>query len=192
MKICIVENCENVQHCRNYCNSHYLRFWKYGDPLAGKEFQRKRGMTLQEYVNWCFLQTKLGGPNGDCWVWQKSVDTYGYPQSKFNGKNKLVGKLILLELYGEQIGKIMRHSCDNRACINPDHISYGTMYENTIDTLNRGPRCKTRKLWPKQVIEIRNLIEQGERNVTIAERFGVAPNTISQIRTGDHWSHVPT
>lgn len=152
--------------------------------------RRKPGMSLLELVDWCFQQTTLGGPKGDCWVWQKSVDSYGYPQTKFKGMNKLVGRLVLIYLYGEQPGKVTRHSCDNRACINPEHISYGTTIENNNDTLNRSPRCKNRKLWPKQVIEIRNLIEQGERNVTIAERFGVAPNTISQIRTGDHWSHI--
>ena len=33
MKICIVEHCNNKYSSKNYCNMHYKRFKKYGDPL---------------------------------------------------------------------------------------------------------------------------------------------------------------
>ena len=33
---CIVSNCSNETHGLNYCNKHYRRFKKYGDPIQGK------------------------------------------------------------------------------------------------------------------------------------------------------------
>lgn len=33
MKLCTIEGCGKPYSCKGYCNKHYLRFRKYGDPL---------------------------------------------------------------------------------------------------------------------------------------------------------------
>ena len=35
-------------------------------------------------------------------------------------------------------GMIVRHTCDNPACINPEHLVLGTHKDNTADMINRG------------------------------------------------------
>ena len=44
MKTCIVENCDRTDvHGHGLCNKHYLRFLKYGDPLAMKQAKKGEG-----------------------------------------------------------------------------------------------------------------------------------------------------
>ncbi len=35
-------------------------------------------------------------------------------------------------------GLLVCHSCDNRACINPDHLWVGSQKENAIDSVKKG------------------------------------------------------
>jgi hypothetical protein len=39
MKFCLVKNCENKYFCKGFCQKHYEKNKKYGDPLAKKEKQ---------------------------------------------------------------------------------------------------------------------------------------------------------
>lgn len=36
MKLCSIEGCQNRLYARHWCNKHYLRWFKYGDPLSLK------------------------------------------------------------------------------------------------------------------------------------------------------------
>ena len=38
MKVCKIEGCNRIFHCKDYCKNHYEKFKRYGDPL----FERKR------------------------------------------------------------------------------------------------------------------------------------------------------
>ena len=153
---------------------------------------RKRNMSLLELVDWCFLESKLGGPNGDCWVWDRSLDKNGYPTVGYNGKTKYISRLVLIYLYGDQPGKVVSHSCDNPACINPYHIEWASQSENIIDISYRGRRHQKLKLYDHDIIEIREMLNNGVTQQTIADRFGVSQYTIRDIRNGRTWSHVPT
>lgn len=37
--ICIIEDCNKPARGRGYCQSHYQRLWRYGDPLAGGPYR---------------------------------------------------------------------------------------------------------------------------------------------------------
>ena len=45
-KTCSCENCNNPVYRRNYCNAHYMRFKRYGDPLVQK--RRSPGSVTEE------------------------------------------------------------------------------------------------------------------------------------------------
>lgn len=54
-----------------------------------------------------------------------------------------------------------------------------------------GEKNNLSKLTDEKVIKIIDMIKKGAKNPEIAELFGVKDNTISNIRTGHTWKHIP-
>src|ERR1035437_6756985 len=95
------------------------------------------------------------------WEWLNSIDRYGYGKVKLNGKMVGVHR-ISYELYNGSIPAKMCvcHRCDNRKCINPEHLWLGTHLDNAQDrdskgrgAINSGERSGMSKLTDAQVIE---------------------------------------
>lgn len=87
------------------------------------------------------------------------------------------------------------HKCDNRPCINIDHLILGTKALNAYDRNAKGRQSKgegrpTAKLKEHQVLEIRALASSGLTQKEIGERYGIKRNTISQILSGALWKHI--
>ena len=74
----------------------------------------------------------------NCWLWQSSMTKQGYGLFWFDGKCVLAHRLSF-EFYNGPIGDGMciMHSCDNPSCVNPAHLSLGTLKDNTQDMLNK-------------------------------------------------------
>lgn len=114
-----------------------------------------------------------------CWVWQKALKgTKGY------GLKKVAGRVVSAHRwYYEQAkgpipeGLTLDHLCRNRACVNPAHLEPVTNAEN----VRRGLSAKlTREA-------VRAIRTSTASNGELARRFGVAKNTISQVRTQARW-----
>ena len=85
-------------------------------------------------------------------------------------------------------GRYVCHKCDNPPCVRPDHLYLGTCRDNIQDSVKKG-RFGACKLSPDQVVEIRELAKSIPQK-HIAHKFGVRPNTISQIVTGVRWASI--
>lgn len=100
--------------------------------------------------------------------------------------------------YGEiPEGKIICHSCDNRACINVAHLWVGTRQDNVDDRERKGrnnpPKGESHakaKLTETQVLSARRLRTKGYTYQSIADRFGVAKKTILTVIKGETWKCV--
>ncbi len=98
-------------------------------------------------------------------------------------------------LPGDIEGVIIRHKCDNRACVNPDHLEPGSHADNMRDMVERrrsarGTRNSKAKLTTEQVAEIRRLFvpqstEYG--SVALSRLYGVSNSTINRIVRGLYW-----
>lgn len=88
-----------------------------------------------------------------CWVWQGHTYANGYGAIKVFGKMGLCHRLSY-ELHKGQIpeGMEILHSCDNRLCINPDHLRAGTHRENMSDAVDRSRMRKgdNHPMWGKK------------------------------------------
>lgn len=91
------------------------------------------------------IQSKvIKTPNG-CWEWLGALDTCGYGQCRFNGKNFKAHRLFYTLFNGPITkGLFVCHSCDNKLCVNPDHLWLGSAQDNSTDMKEKG---RARNQW---------------------------------------------
>ena len=96
-------------------------------------------------------------------------------------------------------GQVVRHACDRRRCVNPDHLLLGTQKDNMQDRAQRGgfvnaprgSRSHKAKLHEGDIRVIRKRLAAKEHPKAVAAAYGVTPTTIRYIRDGRAWAHVP-
>ena len=130
----------------------------------------------------------------------------GYGKVTVDGKTWLAHRLMWTAKNGEiKDGLCVCHKCDNRKCINPDHLFLGSRFDNMQDMIAKGrakfvgflspnfkgPRPKKGEENGRAVLNSA-LVEKiravcGKTNKSIAAEFGVSPATIQRVRTGANW-----
>jgi hypothetical protein len=121
----------------------------------------------------------------------------GYKSMVVGGKNRRAHRAVHEAFVGPTEGKLVCHTCDVRACVNPSHLFLGTPKDNTRDMIAKG-RARggsspgaanpSAKLTARQVATIRRLRAAGTPCHALASRFGVHRTTITCITGGQSWS----
>lgn len=92
-------------------------------------------------------------------------------------------------------GASVCHTCDNRICVNPEHLFLGTPLENMRDCAakgrtQRGETHKHAKLSRSDVEQIIALRAAGMRNADISRLFSISQSQPSAILQRKEWRHV--
>lgn len=101
-------------------------------------------------------------------------------------------------------GKLVCHRCDNRSCINPDHLFIGTHADNNADKVakgrdrrpdrynpRRGETTHNAKMDDYSVVSARWMHETfGFSMRSLAKYFGVTYTNMRAILLRKAWSHV--
>jgi hypothetical protein len=129
-----------------------------------------------------------------CIIWTGFHNRHLYPSVFHKGKSIRLSHYFLEKKLGRKIkdGFWALHSCDNRACINPDHIYEGTREDNTRDAIKFGT-FKKEKFCPKLnanlVIKIKqDLINNKVHDV--AKKYSLSISYVYYIKQGKSWSHI--
>jgi len=80
-----------------------------------------------------YIQERILVSNTGCWEWTKSLTHNGYAQTKINKEYWRVHRLSY-EIYRDKIpvGLCIDHMCENRKCVNPNHLEPVTIGENIL------------------------------------------------------------
>lgn len=134
-------------------------------------------------------------PSTGCVNWDWCVDAAGY--GRF-GQKGYAHRGMWIAVNGPiPDGMFVCHRCDNRRCVNPDHLFLGTHAENMRDMVRKGRSNKAKgsaagpsKLTEHDVSIIKWCLDAGVTQDKLAKLYGVSQSAVSGINVGRTWKHV--
>lgn len=129
-----------------------------------------------------------------CWMWTGAKFSNGYGMFTLKRRAVRAHRFAWFVANSRHMpnGAVVMHSCDNRLCVNPAHLSLGAHIDNVHDRdqknrTAKGSKSGQAKLTERDVIEIRS---DQRGHMTVAREFGVARSLIQRIRQRKRWTHV--
>jgi hypothetical protein len=137
---------------------------------------------------------------GECWIWQGSKSESGYGRINIRPRIQRAHR-VSYEVFVGPIpdGAEIMHSCDNPACVNPEHLSPGTHRQNMEDAASKGRMARLKgqenpsaSLCDSQVAYIFSDPSKHKRGYIsrMARLYDVSRTTIRDILTRRKWSHI--
>lgn len=147
-----------------------------------------------------FIEKTIESASG-CHEWTGALNPNGYGKVKVSGRSMDAHVASWRIANGGQpvpVGQLIMHSCDNRKCVNPDHLSCGTSSSNMIDCRDKGrlafpvgTQTKNALLSEESVAYIRSVYVPYKRSfMEIAKELGVSESCVWQAYHGHSWKHV--
>lgn len=120
-----------------------------------------------------------------CWLWRgyKDKDGYGVFGLNIDGKvkNLKVHRIsYFLKNNSLDEGLLVRHLCNNRNCVNPEHLIQGTYKENGRDTVISG-NCYNQKLSFDTANEIRKDYSYGISYKQLSKKYNISYSTVNNV-----------
>lgn len=138
-------------------------------------------------------------PNTGCWIWTAWIGNHGYGilRDPCSPTTSLAHR-VSYELHCGPIpaGMHVCHHCDNRWCVNPDHLFLGTQADNMADKArkNRSPFSEAHHMAKITEDDVRKIRERfAERRsfhwgaAELAREIGITHQTVWSIAHGKVW-----
>ena len=166
----------------------------------------------EEFIRIFWKCVDKRGPD-ECWNWVKGVHHSGYGICCIDRKSCIASRVSYKIANGNiPDGMWVLHTCDNKKCVNPNHLWLGNNSDNQKDSYRKGRGAGFKKghtpyfhdydgqtsgerngshiLTNDIVYKIRNMLNAGCTQRSIAIKFGVKKECISKIKTGRTWRHL--
>ena len=118
-----------------------------------------------------------------CLEWQSTIKKDGYGSFHFDGKSVQAHRVAYELFFGKiPAGVKVLHKCDNRKCVNVNHLFLGSLADNVVDMDAKGRRGSKSKLTYDQVEQIKGMLVDRYSQTEIGKIFGVCQTVISRIK----------
>ncbi len=123
---CCVEGCGDHVLARGWCNKHYHRWRRTGDPIPPPQ------PSLEERIRER-MEIRDTGYATACWLSTRPVGTNGYTHISVGRKRRLLHR-VAYELWVGPIpdGLTIDHLCRVKVCCNPEHLEPVTQRVNQL------------------------------------------------------------
>lgn len=149
-----------------------------------------------------FQRHHTPGHPDDCWEWTGPSNEHGYGRLYHGSRSLYAHRVSWYLRHGtDPLEKVVCHTCDNPACVNPHHLFIGEQADNMRDMAAKGRASREprvygtdhphAKLTPRRVREIDRLRILGLDWSDIAARVGVSTTTAYRAGIRKTWRHVP-
>lgn len=166
---------------------------------------------LEDVKNRFWTKVDIGSKN-ECWNWKSSAIRAGYGVLKINDKSESSHRISYILNYGEiPINLLVLHKCDNKICVNPNHLFLGNHQENMKDmrvkgrsakgdksgarlhpeTVKRGEKVALSKVNEFQIIDMLKLyFDDKIHPLIIIAKYNFDRSSFYKLLSGQLWKHV--
>jgi hypothetical protein len=155
--------------------------------------------TTETHYSYLVRTVTEHGASDACLIWPFAVcKWWGYAYVKIPGERygKRVHRVAYKIKYGHYPVHDGCHTCDNRACYNPNHIFDGTDKDNFADMVAKGRSARGERnhfavATEEIVIQIREEYATGAwTRIQLGERHGLSLGAIKKIVRRATWRHI--
>lgn len=137
-----------------------------------------------------------------CVEWNRHCNADGYGMLWLNGKSERTHRASWIAHKGEiPKGMHVLHKCDNRKCVNQDHLFLGTHADNMADKVKksrqarpagkRGEAHYKTTLTNDDVVDMRIMLcNESTSYRAMALLYDVSPMTVCNIKNRNTWTHI--
>ena len=133
-------------------------------------------------------------PSNGCHEWTGTLKQNGYGFVTQNGKRLLAHRAAMINAGYDVEGWHVLHKCNNRKCVNPEHLYLGTHEENMEDMAADGSKkgerhhnCQLSDADVMRCFELRYV--ERKRVKDIAALYGLSPKYVSALLSGKKRAH---
>jgi len=187
---CSVGGCGRPAKAKLMCSRHYLQYRRTGTAESTRA-------APGEPARWA-AEVAKSHDKDDClsWPFGRNAAGYGLLSHPFSA---LAHRVICLIAHGHppEGRPDAAHSCGNGAdgCVNPRHVRWLSHAENQAEMVAHGHSTKGSPIQSRcklSVSDVHMIRDSADPARILAERFGVAPDTIRKVRGHRTWRHLPS
>ena len=126
----------------------------------------------------------------DCILWPKAINSSGYGVTWKDGKQVYAHRLVA----GAQEGEVVLHTCDNKTCVNPDHLKVGSHAENSKDMVSKNRQAKWEKCartkFSREIVEFVRKAHGKLSSRELGNLVGMSRTNVLDIWNNNIWKGV--
>jgi hypothetical protein len=132
-----------------------------------------------------------------CWLWRGCTQLNGYGVYGMDYKIVRAHRASYVIFKGAiPKGLLVLHSCDNRLCVNPEHLRTGTHKDNSRDAIKRNRQIRgsghgRSKISEEYVLHLRKQYDGKHGSIKrLADKEGLSKELVRKILKRLLWTHI--